>query len=305
MSKLAEKRQNEIANRAVRKSTLKSITRKKRSRLKALKYDYEQKVQEINIQYAEDPERLKAKYAAEQYARNERAKKYAEKRIQRAKAKIEFEKTNRRFSVGEEITSSIIQGIGCCLFIAATAILDTLALRNAKSFFALTTVSYSLFGAAMILMYLFSTLHHALTNFTAKRVFDRLSHVFSFLIIGFTYTTYTITKIQGVLGWVIFGIVWAISLLGILLYSIAGRKFEKLNLILYIISGFAGVFVCKTLYDVLSKTSFAMLMTAAGFYILGIVFYSLKKIKWMHMIGNIIMLCGSIYLFFSLFFINA
>ncbi len=304
MATILEKRQNEIAAKAVRKSTLKSLNEKKRSRLKQLRIDYENKIQEINIQFAEDPERLKAKYAAEEYARSEKAKKRAERKIIREKNNIEYEKSSRQFSQGEEIACSVVQGIGSCLFIAGTAILDTLATKSLTKFFTLTTVIYSLFGAAMILMYLFSTLHHALTNFTAKRVFDRLSHVFSFLIIGFAYSAYTITKIQGVLGFTIFGIVWGISILGILFYSIAGRKFEKLNLVLYILAGFSGLFICKNLYQVLSTKSFAMLVTAAVFYLCGIIFYNLKKIKWMHFVGNIVMLSGSIYLFFSLFFIN-
>ena len=63
-------RQDEIAEKAVRKSTLKSLKEKKRSRLKQLKIDYENAVQQVNIQYAEDPERLKAKYAADEYAKN-------------------------------------------------------------------------------------------------------------------------------------------------------------------------------------------------------------------------------------------
>ena len=62
-------RQDEIAEKAVRKSTLKSLQKKKRSRLKQLKIDYENAVQQVQIQYAEDPERLKAKYAAEEYAK--------------------------------------------------------------------------------------------------------------------------------------------------------------------------------------------------------------------------------------------
>ena len=65
-------RQDDIAAKAVRKSTLKSIKEKKQVRLRQLKEDYEKSVQEINIQYSEDPERLKAKYAAENYAKNER-----------------------------------------------------------------------------------------------------------------------------------------------------------------------------------------------------------------------------------------
>ena len=298
-------RQDDIAEKAVRKSTLKSLKSKKRSRLKQLKIDYENAVRQVNIQYAEDPERLKAKYAAAEYAKSERAKKRAEKRIETEKNLVELSKKSRRLTAGEEIASSIVQGIGVALFIAATAILDSLAVARLDSFVNVTTVFYSLFGAAMILMYLFSVLQHALTNIAAKQVFNRLSHVFSFLIIGFGYSAYTITKIQGKTGWILFGIVWAIVLIGILFYSIAGQKYEKLNVALYVIAGFSGLAVAKNLFEVLSAKSFSMLMLGATFYLIGIIFYNLKKIKFMHLFGNIIMLFGSVYIFFSLFFLGA
>lgn len=298
-------RQDEVAAKAVRKSTLKSLKEKKRSRIKQLKLDYDKTLQEINIQYAEDPERLKAKYAAAEYARTEKAKRRAEKRIENEQKIIELEKHTRRLTTGEEVGSSIVQGIGAALFIAGTAILDTLGIKDGMNFRSLTIVCYSLFGASMILMYLFSLLQHALTNINAKQVFNRLSHIWSFLIIGFGYTAYTITKIQGIAGWILFGIVWALVLIGILFYAIAGQKYSKLNTVLYVIAGFSGLVLAKTLFEVLSAKSFAMLVLGGVFYLIGIIFYNLNKVKLMHLFGNIIMLFGSVYIFFSLFFINA
>ncbi len=298
-------RKDEIAERAVRKSTLKSLKVKKARRLAQLKLDYENAVRDINIQYAEDPERLKAKYAAQDYAKSEKAKKRAERRIAVEKKMIEETKLSRQLTLGEEISSSIIQGLGVALFIAATAVLDSIAVGALKSYVNITTVFYSLFGGAMIMMYLCSLLHHALTNYSAKIVFDRLSHIFTFLIIGFGYSVYTIPKIQGTIGWILFGIVWAIVLFGIILYAIAGRKFNKLNIALYIIAGFFGLVVAKNLFEVLSAKSFSMLALGAAFYLVGIIFYNIRKIKYMHLISNIIMLFGSVYIFFSLFFLGA
>ena len=79
-------------------------------------------------------------------------------------------------------------------------------------------------------------------------------------IIGFGYTAYTITKIQGIAGWILFGIVWALVLIGILFYAIAGQKYERLNTVLYIIAGFSGLVLAKNLFEVLSAKSFAMLV---------------------------------------------
>lgn len=298
-------RQDEIAAKAVRKSTLKSLEEKKRSRLQDLKENYEQAVREVNIQYAKDPERLKAKYAAADFAKSEKARRKAERKIEEEKKEIELYEKERRHSKSENIGSSIVQGIGTALFIAGTAILDTLGIKDGMDFRSTTIVFYSLFGSSMILMYLCSLLNHALSNFTAKQVFNRLSHILAFLNIGFAYSAYTITKIQGLKGWLLFGIVWVLALVGILFYAISGRRHDRLNSILTIIAGFSGFILLKSLWDVLSTTSFTMLMLAAGFYAVGVVFYNMKKIKYMHLVGNCIMLAGSVYMFFSLFFINA
>ena len=233
-----------------------------------------------------------------------KAKKRAQKKIEIERKIIENSRKIRPLTLAEEISSSIVQGIGVALFIAGTAVLDTIAVRNLSSWVNTTTVFYTLFGASMILMYLFSLLQHSITNLTAKTVFNRLSHVWTFLIIGFGYSVYAITKIEGLKGWILFGIVWSIVLIGILFYSIAGRKHEKLNIILCILAGFSGVFVASNLYHALSQKSFTMLILSAVFYLIGIVFYNLRKVKFMHLIGNIGMLIGSIFVFFSLFYIG-
>lgn len=298
-------RQDEIAKKAVRKSTLKSIKVKKQSRLAQLKSEYEEKVREINIQYAEDPERLKAKYAAADYAKTEKAKRRAEKKIAREKERIEYEEKIRKLTLKEEIASAIIQGIGCALFIAGVAILDTITVHKLNDFVNVSTVLFTLFGASMILMYLFSLLKHAIPNYTAKKVFNRLAHIGAFFNIAFCYSVFTITKIQGILGWVLFGVVCALCATGSIIYAISGQKHEKVNAFFYIISGFCGIVLAKTLFDILSTQSFAMLCFAVGFYIAGIIFYNLKKVKYMHLVANILMLCGSVYIFFALFFIGA
>lgn len=298
------KRQDEIAKKAVRKATIKNLKVKKNSRLAQLKADYDKQVRDINIQFAEDPERLKAKYAAADYAKSERAKKKAEKKIAREKEKIAFEESVRKPTVKESIISSIIQGLGCALSIAGVAILDTIAVHKTQDYVNLTTVFYTLFGASMIIMYLFSLLQHAIPNYTSRKVFNRLSHVWAFLNIGICYSVFSITKIQGVFGWVLFGIVWGIALTGILFYSISGRKHDKVNAFLYIIAGFSGIVAIKNLYDVLATECFSMIICAAVFFVFGIIFYNLKKIKYMHIIANFLMLCGSVYIFFALFFMN-
>lgn len=305
-------RQDEIALKAVRASTLKSINEKRKSRIRQIKEECEKKIQEINIQYSEDPERLRAKYAADEYARSEKARIKAEKNIAKEKARIEKQKKIRKLTLGEEIFSSIIQGIGACLFIAGTAVLTVLVypkLEDVKndSFTWLYLLFYSLFGGSMILQFIFSTLSHALKPERAKEVFNRLSHIFAFLIIATAYTAYTLKAFMAqpnVLGLVMMGIVWAVCLTGIMLYAIAGSRFELVHMIFYLVMGWAGLAIVNQVYNVLSTRSFYMLLTSGLVYSVGIVFYRLRKIKFFRSIGDLVFLFASILLFFSIFFIN-
>jgi len=296
--------QDVVAAKAVRKSTLISIKQKKKSRLENLKRDYEEAVRQVNIQYSNDPERLKAKYAAEDYARNERQKARAERKINTEKRMVELAQNKRRFTIGEEISSAIIQGIGTCFSVAALAIYVALASQKASNFFELTLTMYSLFGSFMVLMYLFSIFRHALTNAVGKEVFQRLSHVCTYLVIGFGYTAYTLTKIQGVTGWVLFGCVWLTCAAGALLYAIGGSRFDRVSIILYAVGGFSGVFAARSLYQVLSVACLRNLWIAFGFYVLGLVLYALRKVKFMHFAGNCLMLVGNFFMFFSLLYLN-
>jgi len=300
-----QKRQDEIAAKAVRKTTLRSIRTKKNQRVKQLKLDYLENLRKIELQYAKDPERLKAKYAAEDSNKSERARKRAERKAERAKREIDLASKSRIPSTAEELLSSIVQGIGAGLFIAATAILNTLAMQNVTEYVPLLYTMFSLFGASMIIVYICSCLSHALTNITAKDVFRRLSHAFSFLTIGFAYTSYSITKIQGVFGWVVFGIVWLFAIIGAVLYSVFSTRLRKPIIVFYAISGYFGLVASKVLYNNLSAASFSLLMIATGVYFVGLVFYTLNKVKFMHFIANIFILAGSVLMFFSMCYMGA
>lgn len=298
-------RQDEIALKAVRKATLKNLSVKKRSRLEQLKAEYEENVRQINIQFAEDPERLKAKYAADDYAKSERAKKRADKKIAKAKEEIQYHEKIRKLSGKEEVACSIIQGIGCALYIAGVAILDTIAVRTLTEYVKFSVVLFSLFGSGMIFMYLFSLLKHAIPNFTAKKVFNRLTRVEAFINIALCYSLFTITKIQGLRGWILFGIICLLCFTGIMFYAISGQKHEKINTFFFIASGICGIFVAIALYQVLATPSFTMICFALAFYLVGIIIYKLRSIKFMPFIADLLMLLGSIYIFFAIFYIAA
>lgn len=294
--------QDEVAAKAIRKSTLTSLKVKKQARLKQLKEDYEEAVRKVNIEYAKEPERLKAKYAADEYAKNERSKRRAAKKVQREEKAIDLVNSLRPFSLAEEIASSIVQGLGAAMAIVVLVIFEALVVNAITDYKNLSIVLYTLLGSTTITMYTCSVLSHALRNITAKEVFKRLSHCFSFVMISIAYTAYSLTKIQGLFGWILFGIVVGVALVGCVLYGVFGTRFEKGIIPFYVVSGWAGLVAAKVLLSVLSSGSFNSLVLAGALYVIALVFYSLRKIKWMHFVGNCLMLAGSVCMFLSIIF---
>jgi len=296
-------REDTVASRAVRHSTLKSLSAKKRERIRQINANYEKELREVNIQYAKDPERLRAKYAAGDYARSERDRKRAERQIELENRRVERENSRRQVSIAEEITSSILQGIGAMLSMAATAILVYRTVTHAPADIRpVYVVTFACSSGVMVIMYVMSTLHHALVPAVAKEVFDRLTHAFIFLALGSVYTSFTLTSLRGLTGWVLFGIVWGAAIIGIVLYSVWGSELSLVNIILYLLIGWAGMVLAKRLYHVLPTESFGFLVSSGLTYSIACVFILLKNIKFMHVIGNAIILMGTMYLFIAMFF---
>ena len=300
-------REDEVAAKAVRLSTLRSLKLKKRLRIRQIKEDAEAKIREINIQYAEDPERLRAKYAADDYARTEKAKKRAERRIEKERRHLAQERKLRKYTVGEEIFSSIVQGIGACLFIAATVLLDVRASGSApEEVRAFYTALYSCFGGVMVLNYLTSVLHHALTHTSAKEVFKRLTRICIYLIFICAFMIYSFTAVNHgavslTYGVVLTGIAVVISLVGIFMYAIAGSRLEVVNIVFNAVLGWTGLFICTRLYHAITPESFRMLIISGILFTAGLVFCSIRKVKFMHAIGDLVVLSASVYMFFSFF----
>ena len=203
------------------------------------------------------------------------------------------------YTVGEEIFNSVTHGVGALLSIAGTVLVIVFAAINRGP---MEVVTGSLFGASLIILYTMSTLYHALTNPTAKKVFQILDHNTIFLLIAGTYTPYTLCCIKPVwLGWTIFGCIWGAAVLGIVFSSISLEKFRKLSTFCYILMGWGIIFAIKPLKEGMPKFSLIMLILGGVLYSLGCIFYVKKSIKYFHSIWHIFVVGGSLLHWFSVF----
>jgi hemolysin III len=203
----------------------------------------------------------------------------------------------RSYGLGEEIASATTHGIGAGLGIAGMA---SLIVRAAGRSDALSVVAVGIYGASLILLYLMSTLYHALSHVGAKKVFKVLDHSAIYLLIAGTYTAYALSILRGPLGWTLFGVVWGCAVAGISMEAFWVNRSKVLSAALFLAMGWIVVFAIKPIKAGLSPESFTLLVAGGMAYSLGAVVYALKKVKWSHSVWHLFVLAGSIFHFASI-----
>ena len=151
-------------------------------------------------------------------------------------------------SLGEEIANSVSHGVGFLAAVAITPVMIVAAIPSGAA----AVVGASIFGATMMMLYLSSTLYHAFPNRKTKRVFQIFDHGAIFLLIAGTYTPFTLTVLQGAWGWTLFGIVWGLAILGVVLKSVGDAGTSKLSIALYLGMGWMAVLLhnrCGIVYQ--------------------------------------------------------
>lgn len=198
-------------------------------------------------------------------------------------------------SLTEEIANAISHGLGALLAIAGLPVLVVQAAMHGD---AMSVVCASLYGSAMIILYLFSTLYHAITNRSGKRVLQVFDHCSIFLLILGTYIPVSLGLIRGWLGWVLFGINAAVALVGIVLNAVSVRKFHKFSLVLYLLSGWSVVIAFPALFKVLPMSGFVLALAGGLLYTVGVYFYRREDMRFAHLIWHLFVLAGSICFYF-------
>jgi hemolysin III len=194
-------------------------------------------------------------------------------------------------SLGEELANSLSHGIGLLLAIAAIPILVVAAASRAG---AAEITGVSIFGASMVLAYLSSALYHALPAGKGKRVMQLVDHGAIFLLIAGTYTPFTLGALRGAWGWSLFGVVWGLALMGLVLKTCVGTRYQNLSLGLYLAMGWLVLIAIRPLY--LHVPAWGLLWLVAGglAFTLGIVFFILdEKVRYAHAIWHVFVLAGS------------
>ncbi|SET92715.1 hemolysin III [Salinibacillus kushneri] len=199
----------------------------------------------------------------------------------------------------EEIVNGITHGIGAILSLVALTFLLIYATESG-SFWRLFSVS--IYGLSMFFMYFSSTFVHLLPKGNLKDFFLILDHSSIFLFIAGSYTPITLLLLKGTIGWTLFFAVWGMALFGIIFKIIFIRKFTFLTTSLYMLLGWFVVIAWEPLASKMAYNGLLLLIVGGLCYSIGTCFYLWRGFPYHHAIWHILVLLGSGFHFFSIFY---
>ncbi|NAS32789.1 hemolysin III family protein [Flavobacteriaceae bacterium R38] len=194
----------------------------------------------------------------------------------------------------EEIWNASSHGLGILLSIAGLVVL---LIRDSEKT-AYSTMSILFYSISLIVLYTASTIYHSVYDERKKKIWRKIDHISIYLLIAGTYTPVTLIALEKSSGWLIFSVIWSIAAIGTLLKIFFTGKYETLSLLLYLFMGWLIIFDINNLISVVSTNGLQLMMLGGAFYTLGIIFYTIKKIPFNHVIWHFFVLGGSISHYF-------
>lgn len=195
--------------------------------------------------------------------------------------------------------NSISHLVGAALALAALVVLVVFASLQGDPW---KIVSLSIYGATLFLLYSFSALYHSLRG-RAKIIFQKLDHAAIYLLIAGSYTPFTLITLRGAWGWSLFGIVWGLAIVGIMLDSLHRNGPRVYQMVIYLLMGWVVLVALYPLLQNLPTGGMILLVLGGLLYTGGMVFYALdEKMNHAHGIWHLFVLAGSVSHFLAILF---
>ena len=153
-------------------------------------------------------------------------------------------------------------------------------------------VSFSIYGTTLITLFGFSTLYHS-TRGTTKRVFRKFDHSAIYLLIAGTYTPFTLGVLRGVWGWILFGLVWSMAVVGIVLKVFGGIRYNTVSTLVYVAMGWLVVIAADTVWTLVPMWGIVWLLAGGIAYTAGAVFFLAERIRYFHFVWHLFVIAGT------------
>lgn len=210
---------------------------------------------------------------------------------------LPFAATRRVQARGEEIANSLSHGLGLLAAVVGAPFLIQHAARHGDAWF---IVGASIFAATMVLLYLASTLYHALPAGRAKRVFRVIDHSAIFLLIAGTYTPFTLGVLRGAWGWTLLGLLWGIAVAGVTLKALNRLTHPILTTSLYLLMGWLVVIVIHPLSERVPGSGLLWLVAGGLAYTAGVAFFAFdSRLRYGHFIWHLFVMSGTACHYFA------
>jgi len=205
--------------------------------------------------------------------------------------------SKRLQSQAEEIANSISHGLGLVAALIGTPFLIMHAIRQGDTGFLVGT---SIFSGSIILLYLASTLYHALPMGKAKQVFRIIEHSAIFILIAGTYTPFTLGVLRGAWGWTLFGIVWGLALAGVALKVFNKTSHPVFSTVLYLLMGWIILIAVDPLFDRVPTVGLLLLSAGGISYTAGVFFFTTdSRLQYGHLIWHLFVIAGTVCHYFA------
>ena len=199
----------------------------------------------------------------------------------------------------EEKINIYSHALGFLLSLVATVLLVNHAMTDGTVWH---VVSFSIFGASLVVLFAASAIYHSATQPAARSRLRIVDHATIYILIAGTYTPFTLVTLNGSIGWIIFSVSWAMALAGIILKLFFTGRFKLLSTLMYVFMGWMIVFAIKPLMADLPAAGLQWLVGGGIAYTVGAVLYSIKKIKFNHAIFHLFVLLGAFCHFMAVYF---
>jgi hemolysin III len=193
-------------------------------------------------------------------------------------------------SFGEELANSVSHGIGLLAALVAFPVLVTAALQRGD---AAGIVGASVFATTAVLLYLASTLFHALPECRAKRIFQILDHAAIYLLIAGTYTPFALGVLRGAWGWTLFGLEWGLAIVGTVLKALGGVRNTTLSTWVYLAMGWLILIAAEPAWTLVPTWGLIWLLAGGIAYTAGVVFFVAERIRYFHFVWHLCVVAGT------------
>ncbi|MBR1380492.1 MAG: hemolysin III family protein [Alphaproteobacteria bacterium] len=205
----------------------------------------------------------------------------------------------RKSTRSEEVLNILTHGVGIGLAIAGLTLLVVFAGLRGNAW---SVVSCAIFGATMITLYFGSTMCHALIGKRGECFFEVWDNIAIYALIAGTYTPFLLVNLRGGLGWTVFGILWAITIIGAIVKIRNPHQQPKWTVGLYLLMGWALLFILPAMIRNIPLRGLWFILAGGLSYTVGVIFYLWRKLKFSHALWHLFVIAGTVCFFFAVLY---